>query len=700
MLQSTNLNDTNGKTWNTLSDRKLTLSSSSSGTQTTTRKTKQKCKTSPANHRSCIIKQLHACAKAGNPTQAEKHLQELISLCDQEGHTDKHPDFRHYNSLMHSWIKSNAEDKEYRAQSILEWMCNQQLTQTTTSINAHLKPSNVSFNICINAWSKSKNKNAANVAWYLFETMHTLAKQGHVSPGPDYHTYRSTLQALSNNVEMGTAQRAERLLKIMHDRHDAAVKPDDSIYHIVMHIYSHNKEMRAPEKVEELLADMHNRYQAGDQGLKPSTLTFNTLLNTYAKSSFQVDTAADRAENILHHMQDLYERGFGNVQPDIISFNTVINAHANSRGKQGADRRAYAILKKMRALHAAGRITDGPVTRTYNACLKACLCNENGPTGTSTATCNTKEENEASMALAYELMSYLHSSAVELCHEAAAPDEHTYNWFFKACAILCEDEERRQSMVQWACDLCRKNGLFTRKLQAQVKQIMEGHKDEYVQTSLTLPFQYNHAPSPLSLHSDVTASSIPAYTSWTADNSSIPALPSSPEIPQQIIGSSHLTSSPHNDHGTVSFIPSYTIRSSSPSCFTELPHQISGSPMNPDAACFSLDPAQSFRNRAESEKKRLHHNYNHNFNHNYNHKEERNIQSHQFSSVPLFTTHATDIALASPTTIVHASINTDTNSMWNFNTYSQSHSCDSRLSYDSSTMWLPSVVSLEGKNVW
>jgi len=693
MLRSTYLNDTKGKAWNTLSDQtsKLTSSSSSSSSGTQTKgKKKQKCKASPAKRRSCIIKNLHACAKAGNPIQAEKHLQELISLCDQEGHTDKRPDFRHYNSLMHSWIKSDAEDKEFRAQSILEWMCNQQLTQATTSSKAHLKPSNISFNICINAWSKSKKKNSAHVAWHLFENMHTLADQGHVRPGPDYHTYRSTLQALSNNVEMGTAQRAEHLLKIMHDRHDAAVKPDDSIYHIVMHIYSHNKERRAPEKVEELLADMYSRYQAGDQGLKPSTLTFNTLLNTYAKSSFQVDEAADRAENILQHMQDLHEHGFGNVQPDIISFNTVINAHANSRGKQGADRRAYAILQKMKALHAVGRITDGPVTRTYNACLKACLCNGNGSTGTN-ATFSCKEENAASMALAYEIMSYLHSSAVELCHEAAAPDEHTYNWFFKACAILCEDEERRQSMVQWARDLCRKNGLFTRKLQTQVNQIMEGHKDESLPKSPTSPFQYIHAPSPLSLHNDVTASSIPAYTRWTSDNFRIPALPSSPEIPQQIIGSPPLTSSSHTD-GTVSSIPSYAIRSSNSSCLTEVPQQISDSPMNPDAECFSLDPAQSFRNLADSEKKRRLYNY--------NREQERNIKSNQFSSIPLFTTRATDIALAPPTTIVHASINTDTSSMWRFNVNSPSHSCKTSLSNNSPTTWLTSVVSLEGKNVW
>ena len=74
-----------------------------------------------------------------------------------------------------------------------------------------------------------------------------------------------------------------------------------------------------------------------------------------------------------------------------IQYCTVINVHANSRGNQGADRRAYAILQKIRTLHAVGRITDGPVTRTYKACLKACHCKGNGSTGTNTATFSCKE---------------------------------------------------------------------------------------------------------------------------------------------------------------------------------------------------------------------------------------------------------------------------------------------------------------------
>lgn len=73
-----------------------------------------------------------------------------------------------------------------------------------------------------------------------------LESEGMVSDGPDYHTYRAVLQALSQNVEKGTAKKAERIMEQMKSNPDPSVKVDDSIYHVIMHIYSYNKEEGAP----------------------------------------------------------------------------------------------------------------------------------------------------------------------------------------------------------------------------------------------------------------------------------------------------------------------------------------------------------------------------------------------------------------------------------------------------------------------
>ncbi len=399
-----------------------------------------------------IIKKLHICAKAGNPQQTEQFLKQMQTLYEA-GDEDMRPDFRHYNSMMHAWVKSeNTADKEFRAQSILEWMCNLQKNNPRSVEYTHLKPTNISFNICINAWSKSKEKNSTDVAWYLFELMQSMKEEGHISYGPDYHTCKVIIHALSNNVEEGTARKATRVLDLMHDSINC--KPDASIYNQIMHIYSHNKENNAPQKGEALLTTMHQRYIAGEEDLKPTTLTFNTLLNTYAKS--KIDSAADRAEMILQHMQELYESGLNDVCPDVISFNTVINAHASSH-KKGADTRAFNLLSKMKELHAIGRVTAVPNVRTYNACMKACLCSCND-INTSTS------EKEASMKIACDLLSQMH-------YENISADEHTYHWFFKACQYLCTDDLALKSRFHWAYELCYKSGVLNDRLYQQIQHM-------------------------------------------------------------------------------------------------------------------------------------------------------------------------------------------------------------------------------------
>jgi hypothetical protein len=398
-----------------------------------------------------IIKKLHTCAKAGKPQQARQFLKQMQALYEQ-GDKDMRPDFRHYNSMMHAWVKSNTLDKEFQAQSILEWMCDLQKNTPPGIEHTHLKPTNISFNICINAWSKSCEKHSTNVAWYLFDLMQSMKEEGHISDGPDYHTCKVIIHALSNKVEKGTVRKAERVLQLMHDSSNC--KPDASIYNQIMHIYSHNKERNAPQKGEALMTDMHGRYLAGDESLKPTTLTFNTLLNTYAKS--KSDGAADRAEMILQHMQELHGSGHEFVQPDVISFNTVINAHASSH-KEGADRRAYNILSKMKKLHAVGHVAAVPNVRTYNACMKACLCSCSDMDG------NTAEK-ETSMALACNLLS-------QMRNENVCADEHTYHWFFKACQNLCADDLSLHSRLHWAYWLCYNSGILNDRLHQQIQQI-------------------------------------------------------------------------------------------------------------------------------------------------------------------------------------------------------------------------------------
>lgn len=77
---------------------------------------------------------------------------------------------------------------------------------------------------------------------------------------------------------------------------------------------------KAAERAEEILEWMDHLYKAGNDEVSPDTITFNAVLDAWARSGDRM--AAQRAEQILDHMDDLYRSGNHRVKPDVYTFNT------------------------------------------------------------------------------------------------------------------------------------------------------------------------------------------------------------------------------------------------------------------------------------------------------------------------------------------------------------------------------------------
>lgn len=65
---------------------------------------------------------------------------------------------------------------------------------------------------------------------------------------------------------------------------------------------------------------MDRLYKSGNEEVSPDTITFNAVLDAWARSGDRM--AAQRAEQILDHMDDLYRAGNRKVKPDVYTFNT------------------------------------------------------------------------------------------------------------------------------------------------------------------------------------------------------------------------------------------------------------------------------------------------------------------------------------------------------------------------------------------
>ena len=169
----------------------------------------------------------------------------------------------------------------------------------------------------------------------------------------------------------------------MLERYDATgdpdVRPDDVTFNSVIHAISNDPKDRvdAPRRAMRLLEMMESMSLGGGGGTKPNIISYNSVLNAFAKSGGGPQSAR-RAEEMLNRLEDSYDksrRGEGKggdgaapskVCPDVYSYNIVISAWANC----GNADRAVALLDRMTHRTKGGADLNQDAT-TYNSVLHA-----------------------------------------------------------------------------------------------------------------------------------------------------------------------------------------------------------------------------------------------------------------------------------------------------------------------------------------
>ena len=99
-------------------------------------------------------------------------------------------------------------------------------------------------------------------------------------------------------------------------------RPTAVTYNAVINAFAKSKMEDAAERAEEILLKMEKMYEAGAD-IQPNTRSFNSVMNAWAKSSR--DDAADHAQELFDFMNGLYKKTNKSVRPDVHSYCTVIN---------------------------------------------------------------------------------------------------------------------------------------------------------------------------------------------------------------------------------------------------------------------------------------------------------------------------------------------------------------------------------------
>mmetsp|Transcript_2984 Transcript_2984/g.3443 ORF Transcript_2984/g.3443 Transcript_2984/m.3443 type:complete len:275 (-) Transcript_2984:417-1241(-) len=175
-----------------------------------------------------------------------------------------------------------------------------------------------------------------------------------------------------------------------------------------------------------------------DEELRPNRVTYNSLMNCYARSSDP--SALSKAESILNKMQTSESK---RDQPDTISYTTFLNVLAKSRDVNKATR-AWQIVQDMEEINRKGNHYVKPNTVTYDTVLRACAFS-NG---------KDVKAKRAALRVALETLTHLRDKASAEDSSLHATS-YTYSTLFLACSNLTGGKEYARlihQLFQYCCD--------------------------------------------------------------------------------------------------------------------------------------------------------------------------------------------------------------------------------------------------------
>lgn len=338
---------------------------------------------------------------SGHPQAAKRAEELLMESPDTQSST--------FNAVMHAWAKTEGQERQGldRCLEIFKFMKKQYSSGQSPAIpnaisyaiiigllakqgrareaedyvmeltseyekssDPDLAPSRIQFNSLIDAWSRSRDRDAPRRVHGIFRKMQQVAAQtGNADLEPDVVTYTSVLQTLAISRDRDAAPRADAILKNMWDLYNAgntSSKPNTRTYNKVLDCWLHSRSNDAPLRAEELLRSMQKYSHAGDDYLQPDTTTYALVINIWSKSG-ALD-APERVETLIDEMELLSTDQTKPVALNKILFNMAIITWSRS-GRKDSLERAEKLFKRLERLAEAGWEDMQPNTGVFNAML-------------------------------------------------------------------------------------------------------------------------------------------------------------------------------------------------------------------------------------------------------------------------------------------------------------------------------------------
>eukprot|EP00980_Cylindrotheca_fusiformis_P016962 scaffold5159_cov112-Cylindrotheca_fusiformis.AAC.16 len=276
---------------------------------------------------------IHACSQLANKSNpaAAQRAQQLLNRMEElavGGNTSVCPDIYTYTTVIQAWAKC---EQSLKSQKVLDAMTLKGLL-----------PNRFTYTAVMSSLAKT---GMAEKAETLLNSMMLAYQQGNDSLKPDTVAFSSVMDGWARLSHVDKPYAAERALSLL-DRMKAldgdGMGPNARTYTSVLSAVAKSGTWEACDKAREILRDMEYEYDKGNKLLQPSSIHYNAVLLSYARSP-----RADKALKASSFLRTMKNHPDPQCHPDIISYNSVLMACANAFGNEDLKRKSYMVAKNI-----------------------------------------------------------------------------------------------------------------------------------------------------------------------------------------------------------------------------------------------------------------------------------------------------------------------------------------------------------------
>lgn len=186
--------------------------------------------------------------------------------------------------------------------------------------DSKIAPSTLSFNTVLNAWSKTLDPKAVEMAEKIFNDMvHWDGDE----VKPDVLTFSTLLDVYAKSESPGSVERAEEIFEMMDE---LGVQRNVYTYSALQNVYARSGRPDAADRCLDVLERMINLYKNGDVFAKPNCVNYNSVLVAYSRQRTRL--AAEKANEMLAKIERPDFDGGYDIEPDRLTYALAILACA------------------------------------------------------------------------------------------------------------------------------------------------------------------------------------------------------------------------------------------------------------------------------------------------------------------------------------------------------------------------------------